>query len=745
MRLQDKLALLGLAGVLLLAASCGSRQAAPSPTASRPQPAPAGMPQLPSPAELLKTAATADNDRWYEGNGWDSNLPSSLVTDDGLGGAILSPNWNEEAPTSASNISYAIFSFTGYSDYTGQAMLFTNWQNANLGRVWIGLANFDKGHWDWYTSPSDPEIDLPAMAPYIAPDGRAFMAVLLLGSDPATLNWVLLGEPLTPEAYLDSDIPSDPLQCTAPLQVNFDASQSTTKGSAITQYEMDFDGDGTYDDGDPGPVFNHLYAQPGVFKPTVRVTDNFGHKATYSLDLHVINAANTAPTAAFTPASPSGTAPFQVNFDASTSSDPDGSIVQYEWDFDNDGTFDFTSTSPLASHTFSAFGMNTVRLRVTDNDLGINETTGTVNCTTGWRYTNIANFGGFINGQICRALEGSGAAARPCLAFSDNALKRLYFLRGTDNTGQNWGGATAIDTGDMSHQVASACSLIIESLTQTPAVVYQMIGTVGGEDQVRYSRAVTSAGDSWNAPVTVTSGPSSGNGLALAQSGGHLLVAERNGSSFGASSINIYTAWALAKQVQPPTSGLYMYPPALIAVPGLNPLLAWPQEVSGGDRTFVCSSATAADGADWNAPVTIPVGQITGENEVALAVSDGKPIFAAGGLYGASKLWFNRAGDAQGDTWPNPAGYLDENQCGGSVSFALIDGIPALAYRDIPNSAVKFIMAADADGNGWTLQQTVDSAGQVGNGCCLLELPGHIPMIAYQDQTNSKLKTAVFY
>jgi len=53
------------------------------------------------------------------------------------------------------------------------------------------------------------------------------------------------------------------------------------------------------------------------------------------------------------------------DFDASTSSDPDGSILSYEWEF-GDGNTDVTS-DPELSHTFEATGTYDVTLTVTDN------------------------------------------------------------------------------------------------------------------------------------------------------------------------------------------------------------------------------------------------------------------------------------------------------------------------------------------------------------------------------------------
>ena len=51
-----------------------------------------------------------------------------------------------------------------------------------------------------------------------------------------------------------------------------------------------------------------------------------------------------------------------------TGTDAGGSIVKYEWDFDGDGIYDWSSgTTGSATHVYSAAGTYTAVLRVTDN------------------------------------------------------------------------------------------------------------------------------------------------------------------------------------------------------------------------------------------------------------------------------------------------------------------------------------------------------------------------------------------
>jgi PKD repeat protein len=69
-----------------------------------------------------------------------------------------------------------------------------------------------------------------------------------------------------------------------------------------------------------------------------------------------------APVSRIKPSSTAGAAPLSVTFDGSGSNDPDGSIVQYLWDF-GDGT---TATGPLAAHVYPA-GSYTASLQVIDD------------------------------------------------------------------------------------------------------------------------------------------------------------------------------------------------------------------------------------------------------------------------------------------------------------------------------------------------------------------------------------------
>lgn len=76
---------------------------------------------------------------------------------------------------------------------------------------------------------------------------------------------------------------------------------------------------------------------------------------------------NTPPRAdfRFTPQNPDTNT--LVLFDASSSKDPDGSIIKYEWDFNGDGRFDEVKTTPTTTQLFDRAKEWRINLRVTDN------------------------------------------------------------------------------------------------------------------------------------------------------------------------------------------------------------------------------------------------------------------------------------------------------------------------------------------------------------------------------------------
>lgn len=153
-----------------------------------------------------------------------------------------------------------------------------------------------------------------------------------------------------------ADIAASDVTGSAPLTVSFDASGSVDPDGSIVNYHWDF-GDSTTAN---GKTAIHTFA-PGTWTVQLQVTDNGGAIGTTSA---TIVATNTPPVADFSISPASGTAPLNATFDASTlSSDVDGTIVSYAWNFGDLGTDSgATVAKNLPAGTFN------VTLTVTDNN-----------------------------------------------------------------------------------------------------------------------------------------------------------------------------------------------------------------------------------------------------------------------------------------------------------------------------------------------------------------------------------------
>jgi hypothetical protein len=90
---------------------------------------------------------------------------------------------------------------------------------------------------------------------------------------------------------------------------------------------------------------------------------------------------NEPPVAYFTWVPPEPTAGQPITFDASNSSDQDGVITQYEWDWNNDGQYEEGFPTPMATHSWSDAGNYSVTMRVTDDDGATSTITKTVTVT----------------------------------------------------------------------------------------------------------------------------------------------------------------------------------------------------------------------------------------------------------------------------------------------------------------------------------------------------------------------------
>src|SRR4051794_30618335 len=154
---------------------------------------------------------------------------------------------------------------------------------------------------------------------------------------------------------------------TRPVALDAPASAAPA-GRSIAGYSWDLDNDGVFETDGAGSPTGVTTSYPGAGTKTIglRVTDDHGDSATTT---RTVTVSNAAPSASFTASTATPAFGGTVNFDGSASSDSDGTVADFKWDLDGDGTFETdTGTTATTSHAYSSSGPVSVKLQVTDNE-----------------------------------------------------------------------------------------------------------------------------------------------------------------------------------------------------------------------------------------------------------------------------------------------------------------------------------------------------------------------------------------
>jgi YD repeat-containing protein len=304
-------------------------------------------------------------------------------------------------------------------------------------------------------------------------------------------------------------------------QASFDAAASSAPGGTITKYEWDLDGNGTFEtDTGATATASRTYTAIGPVTVGLRVTRDGGRTAETTRTL-TVKAPNQAPTASFTATPNPANEGQTVNFNASGSGDPDGSIAKHEWDLDGNGSYETdTGTTATASRAYTAVGPVTVGLRVTD---GENATATTTRSVTVQNVAPTASF----------TVAPSPAATRQTVTMSGSAsadgagaiTTYEWDLDGNGSYETNTGAtATAIRVYDIVGTVTvglrvtdneNTTATTTRSLTVNSAYRTAVLGTAGISDFWRLDDTGTSAVDlnGGNNNGTYTNGPTTIAGL----------------------------------------------------------------------------------------------------------------------------------------------------------------------------------------------------------------------------------------
>jgi aryl-phospho-beta-D-glucosidase BglC (GH1 family)/chitodextrinase len=168
---------------------------------------------------------------------------------------------------------------------------------------------------------------------------------------------------IDPNLPPQASITASPTSGQPGVNVTFNAAASLDPDGVIISYSWNF-GDGTTG---TGTSILHNYSSAGNYTATLTVTDNEGATDQASVVITVTGESqNQAPVAAVSANPQSGIVPLQVNFSAAGSTDPDGDVLSYNWNF-GDGT---QGSGISVSHTYTAAGSYPATVTVNDGNGG---------------------------------------------------------------------------------------------------------------------------------------------------------------------------------------------------------------------------------------------------------------------------------------------------------------------------------------------------------------------------------------
>ncbi len=215
--------------------------------------------------------------------------------------------------------------------------------------------------------------------------------------------------------------------------IAFSSAGSIDNDGSIVSYAWDFGDGNTSDIASP----QHIYATSGSFIATLTVTDNAGYTATDTANV-TITQSNQAPVA-------QANGPYVgnkdqlINFSSSGSTDPDGRIDSYFWNF-GDGQ---SSNQANPQHVYSATGSYVAVLTVTD-DQGATSSVNADVTISGTEYCAASGNTGYewiakvVSNQFEHASSAEGYADNSGLIIPLTAGDNSFSLTAGGNYSEKW-------------------------------------------------------------------------------------------------------------------------------------------------------------------------------------------------------------------------------------------------------------------------------------------------------------------
>ncbi|MBN2082941.1 PKD domain-containing protein [bacterium] len=439
---------------------------------------------------------------------------------------------------------------------------------------------------------------------------------------------------------------------------------------------------------------------------------------------------NWPPEAAITASHSYITVPTEVTFDASASTDTDGTIVEYAWDIHNDGGIDQTTTDPVITHMFASTSeTGIVRVVVTDDDGATDEAYVSLSINdppAPGDWVEIDMIQGWYPGAL--AVVNS----EPVFANTKN-ITGMRIKYGLNDSGTSWAPTAAPSYAPYEpfFNEYDLCALngclgmLIESFTG---------------NSLLFTHAARVHGTTFNEPVLITSratGFAYAYSASLAVVNGHPAIAyarsDESGLHYLRATDDLGEQWPQGSQysVLTETSGTYVH--ALEIING-NPAICW------ADSDLHYSQAQDNYGNNWYAPVTAVDGEAGNVCFASLINADGFPaiLFALYHEMLPTSVKLVRAADAEGQTWNTPVTVVEDSIH--NLAAGVLNGIPVIAYgcSEGNKRELMYMEASDAAGSTWQTPYCLSDEVEDLDGLSLVTNAGR-PMISitYGDYPNS--------
>jgi hypothetical protein len=378
-----------------------------------------------------------------------------------------------------------------------------------------------------------------------------------------------------------------------------------------------------------------------------------------------------------------------VLLEGSGSSDPDGTIVNFEWDVLGDGSFVSTGVTSALEFQIMQPGAYAPTMRITDN-LG-------ATCMTSYDMPQVFVSDGVIHTSVLDSDPGAGIelscaviGQTPAIAYIQfDGDSELRYLRSDGADPLGWGAPVLVDTN------CSQPSML--SRMDNPLIAYQ-------KDELNFIRGDDADGTSWGASMTIAFDP----------------------------------APASTRGFQPD-----------IGFAGGNPAIADSTMHTLGPGSLWLTRASSWDGSTWSPAVevsdVINLGSRPTLTEFDLELAG--IVYQRNVTSDTTDVYYRRAqtGNPSGAWHPLVQVTADlallslDNSMVAVQPLGSISQVPVIVYWDVTSGKLRSITGQSSDGSGWDPAVDIGTAGNT-EGHFSLAMIGGQPVVVFADRVSKELK-----